>query len=223
LIRARPVAHQDAMLAAVEEVYGLTFDPDAITAVRPNGKTDRQILRELLAPRGVEGAALEAGFDEFERIACEHHARSTDATLSPEDSKRTAALLAALRDDGHLLALLTGNLEKIGRHKMKLGGLLAYFPEGQGAFGSDAEHRPDLVTIARERAASLNGGEPHPQDDTLIIGDTPLDVAAAIAGGVKSIGVAGFRYTREDLLEAGADVAIDELDEVPAALDQLQK
>ena len=51
------------MLAAVNEVYGLQFDPGAITAVRPNGKTDRQILRELLKPRGVEGATLEAGFD----------------------------------------------------------------------------------------------------------------------------------------------------------------
>jgi phosphoglycolate phosphatase len=212
------------MLAAVEQVYGVTFDPDEqpISAVSPNGKTDRQILRLLLAPRGVEGAELEAGFPEFERIACEHHALSDVATLSPEDSARTAALLGSLRDDGHILALLTGNLEKIGRHKMKLGGLIEYFPEGQGAFGSDAEHRPELVTIARERAASLNGGEPHPADDTVIIGDTPLDVAAAIAGGVRSIGVAGFRFTREDLLEAGADVAIDELDEVPAALDQLK-
>jgi phosphoglycolate phosphatase-like HAD superfamily hydrolase len=168
---------------------------------------------------GVEHAAIDAGFEEFELIACRRHSQSRERVLTREDSERTAAILSTLRDAGHLLALLTGNLESIGRHKMELAGLGEFFPAGQGAFGSDAEHRPDLVPIARERA-SVNG-RPHPADDTVVIGDTPLDVAAAIAGGVLSIGVGGFRYTREDLLEAGADHAVDELDEIPAALERL--
>jgi phosphoglycolate phosphatase len=221
LIRAAPKAHQEAMIAAVEEVYGVTFAPDEdpVRAVVPNGKTDRQIVREMLEPRGVASQAIDAGFPEFERIACERHSASSDEVLVGGDRERTAAVLQRLADAGHVLALLTGNLEPIARHKMALAGLDRFFVPGQGGFGSDAEVRAELVTIARGRAGS--GDEPHPREDTVVIGDTPLDVAAAHADGVRAIALAGFRYTRDDLLVAGADVAVDHLDEVDAALAEL--
>ena len=128
-------------------------------------------------------------------------------------------MLRSLEDAGHRLALLTGNLEPIARHKMELAGLARFFPPGQGGFGSDAEVRAELVTIARQRAGA--NGRPHTADDTMVIGDTPLDVAAAHADGVRAIAIGGFRYTREDLLAAGADAAVDDLDEVEAALAHL--
>ena len=211
LIRASPKAHQEAMLAAVERVYGVSFAPDEdpIGAVVPNGKTDRQIVREMLEPRGV---AVDEGFPEFERVACRLHSASRDEVLTGAVRDRTAALLRALRDDGHLLALLTGNLEPIARHKMQLAGLAEFFAPGLGGFGSDAEARPELVPLARRRAAL--DGEPYPRADTLVIGDTPLDVAAAHADDVRAVGVGGFRYTSDDLLAAGADAAVDELHEV---------
>jgi phosphoglycolate phosphatase-like HAD superfamily hydrolase len=215
LIRASPKAHQRAMLAAVEQVYGIEFGPgeDPIGQVVPNGKTDRQIVREMLEPRGVAPERVSAGFRDFEQVACELHSASRDEVLSAADSERTAGVLAALAGDGHLLALLTGNLEPIGRHKMELAGLGGFFAPGQGGFGSDAEARAELVPLARGRAAL--DGAPHPREATVVIGDTPLDVAAALADRVRSIGVAGFRYTRDDLLAAGADAVVDELDELP--------
>jgi phosphoglycolate phosphatase len=214
LIRASPRAHQRAMLEAVEQVWDVAFEPgdDPIAAVVPNGKTDRQIVRELLAPRGVRGTAVDDGFPEFERVACELHSASRDEVLTGAVRERTAALLSGLRDDGHLLALLTGNLEPIARHKMRLAGLDGFFAPGLGGFGSDAEARPELVPLARRRAAA--NGRPHPREDTLVIGDTPLDVAAARADEVRAIGVGGFRYTTADLLAAGADAAVDELHQV---------
>ncbi len=128
-------------------------------------------------------------------------------------------MLRALAGAGHLLALLTGNLERIARHKMDLAGLGGFFAPAQGGFGSDAEARAELVPLARRRAAV--DGRPHPREDTLVIGDTPLDVAAAQADGVRSIGVAGFRYTSDDLLAAGADAVVDELDELEPVVDDL--
>jgi phosphoglycolate phosphatase-like HAD superfamily hydrolase len=221
LIRASPRAHQRAMLEAVQAVYPVSFTPDddPIGQVVPNGKTDRQIVREMLEPRGIAPAAIDAGFPEFERIACERHSASRDDVLVGDVRERTAAMLQRLADAGHVLALLTGNLEPIARHKMDLAGLGGFFAAGQGGFGSDAEHRPDLVPLARSRAGS--NGAPHPREDTVVIGDTPLDVAAAHADDVRAIGVGGFRYTRDDLLAAGADAAVDELDEVEGALDSL--
>ncbi len=215
LIRASPKAHQRAMLDAVQEVYGVSFgaDEDPIGEVVPNGKTDRQIVREMLTPRGITDGAVDEGFPAFERMACERHSASRDEVLTGEVRDSTAALLRTLRDDGHLLALLTGNLEPIARHKMDLAGLGEFFAPGLGGFGSDAEARPERVPLARRRAADADG-RPHPREDTVVIGDTPLDVAAAHADDVRAIGVGGFRYTRDDLLAAGAEAAVDELVEV---------
>jgi phosphoglycolate phosphatase-like HAD superfamily hydrolase len=219
LIRASPHAHQRAMLAAVQEVYGVSFGPgdDPIGQVVPNGKTDRQIVREMLEPRGVAGTAVDEGFPAFERIACDLHSASRDEVLTGEVRDRTAALLRGLRDEGHVLALLTGNLEPIARHKMALAGLSEFFAPGLGGFGSDAEARPELVPLARRRAAGPDG-RPHPREDTVVIGDTPLDVAAAHADDVRAIAVGGFRWTRDELLARGADAAVDELHEVAAVL-----
>jgi phosphoglycolate phosphatase len=221
LIRTSPTAHQRAMLGAVEQVYGVSFgdDEDPIGQVVPNGKTDRQIVREMLEPRGVAPDDVTGGFPDFERVACQLHSASRDDVLVGEERDRTAAVLRELADAGHVLALLTGNLEPIARHKMDLAGLGDFFAPGLGGFGSDAEARAELVPLARGRAAT--NGRPHPREDTLVIGDTPLDVAAALADGVRSVGYAGFRFTRDDLLEAGADAAIDELVELPAVIADL--
>jgi phosphoglycolate phosphatase len=221
LIRGAPRAHQQAMLAAVTEVYGVTFDGEEnpVRAVVPNGKTDRQIVREMLLPRGVDDAAIDAGFERFERLSCEHHSLSRDAVLTEEESERTAAVLRTLAEDGHTLALLTGNLEPIARHKMDLAGLGDFFAPGLGGFGSDAEARPELVPIARRRAG--RDGRDYPREDTVVIGDTPLDIAAAHADDVRAVGIAGFGYTSDDLLAAGADAVVDDLDELPAVVGEL--
>jgi phosphoglycolate phosphatase-like HAD superfamily hydrolase len=121
-------------------------------------------------------------------------------------------VLERLRAAGHRLALVTGNLEPIARRKLEVRGLGGFFPAGQGGFGSDARDRADLVRIARERAGD------HPAADTVLIGDTPLDVQAALSAGVRAVGVAGSRYSREDLLDAGAAAAIEELEELEEQL-----
>ena len=59
----------------------MTFEPgeEPIRKVVPNGKTDRQIVREMLVPRGVSDAAVDAGFAELERIAWSNWRRVLDA------------------------------------------------------------------------------------------------------------------------------------------------
>ena len=120
----------------------------------PHGKTDRQIVRQILERRGVTDGAVDAGFGDFERVACELHHGSERELLVGAERERTVATLRALAESGHVLALLTGNLEPIARRKMELAGLGGFFAERQGAFGSDAEARPELVPIARRRAAA---------------------------------------------------------------------
>jgi phosphoglycolate phosphatase len=218
LIRERPTAHQQAMVGAIERVYGVGFEPgeEPVSDVGPHGKTDRQIVREILGSRGVDDGAIDAGFPEFERLQCELHHEIERPLLTGDARERTAAALQSLASSGHTLALLTGNLEPIARRKMELAGLGDFFAPGRGAFGSDAEARPELVPIARRRAGE--DGRPHPAGDTVVIGDTPLDVAAAHADGARAIGITGHRFRRDDLVASGADAVVDELDEVERAL-----
>jgi phosphoglycolate phosphatase len=213
LVRSRPLTHQQALARAAVEVLGMPPSTDAasVRAVEPWGKTDRWILDDMLAAAGRPTPVSEDELARWERAACAAYEELENGAADEVD-RRHAVVLASLRDAGHALALVTGNLEPIARRKLSLRGLGSFFPAGQGGFGSDARDRAELVRIARRRAGD------HPAEDTVLIGDTPLDVAAALAADVRAIGVAGSRYTRDDLLAAGAQAAIDELEELPALL-----
>src|SRR6185312_6939276 len=80
----------------------------------------------------------------------------------------------AQRDDVRL-SLVTGNYEPVGRLKLSRAGLWRHFPSGQGGFGSDSEDRAALPGIARKRAG--HQGVSYPRARTIVIGDTPRDIA----------------------------------------------
>ena len=101
-----------------------------------------------------------------------------------------------------LLSLVTGNLEAVARMKLRAAGIGDRFPSGQGGFGSDHEDRTELPAVARARAGA--GGDPHPRERTLVIGDTPRDIACARADGVRCVAVAGGPYPPEALADADA-------------------
>jgi phosphoglycolate phosphatase-like HAD superfamily hydrolase len=223
LVRGRPVEHQDALVRALVEVYGIALrdGENPVRDVEPWGKTDRQILRDVLRPRGFEDEQVDALLEPFERRACELHSAAEEPLLSGEPRDRTAAALAALRDEGHQMALLTGNLEPIARQKMELCALAEFFPPGQGAFGSDAERRAELVPIARARAGQ--DGRPYPRAETLLVGDTPFDIAAAHADEVRCVAVTGRRFGRAELEKAGAEAVIEELADLPDLVARLAR
>jgi phosphoglycolate phosphatase len=216
LVRGRPLTHQLALEEAAGSVFGLRVAPGEtpVSDVEPWGKTDRQILRDVLANAGLPAPRPDE-LERWERAACEAYER-LEVADDEDGHADTAAALGRLRDAGHALALLTGNLEPIARRKLSLRGLGDYFPPGQGGFGSDAELRPELVPIARARAGDA------PPRDTVLIGDTPLDVKAAAADGVRAIGITGHRFSARALLEAGAAATVDEIGEIEGALEALR-
>jgi phosphoglycolate phosphatase len=211
-VRGRPLTHQRAMEEAATAVFGLRVGPGEtpVIDVQPWGKTDRQILRDVLA-RADLPAPDPGSLARWERAACDAYERLEVGDGTAEHAA-TAEVLGRLRDAGHRLALVTGNLEPIARRKLSLRGLGDYFPTGQGAFGSDADLRPELVPIARARAGDV------PRDQTVLIGDTPLDVAAARADGVRAVAITGHRFSAEALLEVGAAATIDDVAELDAVL-----
>ncbi len=86
-----------------------------------------------------------------------------------------------------------------------------------GGYGSDDQVRATLVRLCRERAEAKHGVR-FAAAEVLVIGDTPHDVAGALANGVTGIGVATGRSTAADLRAAGADVVLDSLADVEAAV-----
>ncbi|HEU4699604.1 MAG TPA: HAD family hydrolase [Gemmatimonadales bacterium] len=212
-----------------EHVAGVTEPaaaPDlhaCFAAVRFDGKTDPQIVGELLAAAG-EPAPHDAG---RVRSLCERYVRLLEHELRHPEARTTVmpgvpALLDALeREPGVVLGLLTGNLLEGAGLKLRAAGLdPARF--AIGAYGSDAAHRPELPPIAARRAAerfgARFGGRAPDGHAVVIIGDTPADVTCGRSIGARAIAVATGAYSMEDLAAAGPHAVFADLSDTAAVL-----
>ena len=208
-------AGRRAVHAALTEVFG-SIGPDGAMF---DGKTDRQIVRELMRLDGHADAHIDERMDAS--IASyvanlEHELEAPDAT-PPRLLPGVNALLDALeaRDDV-MLGLLTGNVEAGARAKLAAVGIeFARFRVN--AFGSDHELRPELPGIARARA-EVALGRPVDGGDVVVIGDTPADVQCGRGIGARAIGVATGRYSTAQLAEHGAAAVFDDLSDTAAVV-----
>jgi phosphoglycolate phosphatase len=206
LLAGATKAHREALQAALREVHGVE-DPETFwPSVHPAGRTDGEIARMILLLAGVSAKQIDDGSDAVREVCCREYAHRCPNDLSHRVIPGVPQLLLSLfSDDGVRLALLTGNFEPIARIKLKRSGIGMYFPVGQGAFGSDAEDRTELPGLARRRAAQ--DGVSHPREQTIVIGDTPMDIACARADGVRCVAVATGPFGVEELSEADAVAA----------------
>jgi phosphoglycolate phosphatase-like HAD superfamily hydrolase len=188
-------AGRRAVNAALEEAFGVAVPGDH----EFDGKTDPQIVRELMRLAGVDDATIDARLSS----ALERYVELLDVELSGDDHKGKtfpgiAPLLDALeaRDDV-MLGLLTGNVRRGAKAKLAAVGI-AHERFKVGAFGSDHASRPELPAIARRRAEALLGHRVA-GEDVVVIGDTPADMGCGAGIGARSIGVATGRYSVQDL------------------------
>lgn len=178
--------------------------------LRLSGRTDPSILREIFASYDLpfdDARAQDILDDYLDRFAAEI-AQAGD--LSSWELPGARRLLASLEGVA-ALAVATGNVERGARLKLEAVGLDHFFPVG--GFGSDHEERPALVRIGAERAASHYRIDPA---GVVVIGDTPLDIEAARRNGYHAVGVATGVFSRDDLVESGADAVLDSLDDPSA-------
>lgn len=207
----------EAMSAALQEVHGV--DTSLIrTHIPTAGRTDSEIARAILLDAGVSADRIDALADRVRDRCCEWSARLLPDDLSGAVLPGVLDLLSWLNDQQDVkLGLLTGSYEPIAWLKVTRAGLGAAFPRGQGAFGSDAEDRMALSAIARCRAGTSQA--PYPRGETIVVGDTPQDVACARADGVRSVAVATGSSTLAEL--TAADVAVSNAFDLRAALAEL--
>lgn len=207
----------EAMLAALSEVHGI--DTGAIrTRIETDGRTDGEIARAILVGAGVSRERIDALAESVRESCCRSAARLLPDDLSCAVLPGIEELLDRLNaQEGLKLGLLTGNYEQIARLKLARAGIGGVFAPGQGAFGSDAEDRTALPGIARRRAGTA--GSPYPRRETIVIGDTPRDIACARADGVRCVAVATGSFTSEAL--AAADVVAGDAVELERSLADL--
>jgi phosphoglycolate phosphatase len=192
-------AHRDALQAALLEVHEV--DASSLRPASPAGRTDGEIARAILIDAGISAERIDERADAVRELCCRNYARLCPADLTGTVLPGVRELLELLswRDDV-LLGLLTGNYEPVARIKLERAGIGHYFPGGQGAFGSDSEDRAALPQLARRRAGAR--GRPYPRERTVVIGDTPRDIACARADGVRCVAVATGPYGLDRLEEA---------------------
>jgi phosphoglycolate phosphatase-like HAD superfamily hydrolase len=189
--------------AALEAVFGTSGRLEGYDFA---GKPDPRIVLDVMS---AEGFPSEVVIAELPRVR-EEYLRRLAGGLDGERMRLLPGVGEMLeRLHGRVaIGLLTGNWE--GGARLKLGhfGLNRYFPFG--AFGEDGANRSDFPPHALERAARHHG-ETFRAEETMIIGDSLLDVACARAHGVRSLAVATGRTSAAALAAAGADWVIADL------------
>lgn len=178
---ARPSPRRRAIngaLAAVCEAPGVDFQRAVVS-----GLTDWQIAEQAVR-------AVRPGFDldgDTWRLVVARAEALFDAATPPGGPLYGAlpgvpAVLHALRGDGHVLGIVTGNLPFFGYNKLAQAGIDAALFLGPTAFGDHARERAHLVRLAMAKAGC--GAAP-----VLVLGDTARDRAGAVAAGAAFLGV----------------------------------
>ena len=188
-------AGRRAMQRALTSAFGTSGD----ASYRYDGKTDMQIVRDLMRNEGYSDALIDARMNALlDEYVSSLHEELRSGAIHIERFGGVVELIEALeaRPDRRV-GLLTGNIEVGAGAKLRAVGL----DPGRfriNAFGSDHEVRGELPAIAQRRAREELGL--HVEGDAIvIIGDTPADIECGRAIGARAIGVATGRYSVEDL------------------------
>jgi phosphoglycolate phosphatase-like HAD superfamily hydrolase len=189
-----------------------------------SGRTDSAIALEVLTAAGLPDpralvpafqATMAARADEMAGLLRER------GQVLPGAAEALAAV-AGLAGPGTLVvqSLLTGNIRRLAEVKLGALGLLGQLDLDAGAYGDLHEDRAQLVPAARLAAARGYGADFSGQA-TVLIGDTPLDVEAALATGARVIAVATGEYDTDQLAAAGAHCVLPDLTDTARLLTEI--
>jgi phosphoglycolate phosphatase len=194
---------------ALERAFAARYGLEgAMAGVQLAGKTDPNIVEEVFRAR-LERSPSAAELEDI----LELYPRFLRAELASADGFRLMPAVVEVLDHlaglpGVRIGLATGNIRAGAQAKLERAGLWHRFE--LGGFACDHRDRHRLVARAIERAGGV------PADQVVVIGDTPLDVAAARACGVWAVAVATGFISRAELAACAPDALFDTLAELPA-------
>lgn len=173
--------HRDAMVVGIRRVTGLETTTDGIPV---QGMLDPVILATMMRRAGAKASQVREAMPAIMRAAERYYLRVCPV-LHDKHCPGVKPLLDRLMRRNILLALVTGNLTRIGWRKLERAGLSDYFRFG--AFGEMAKTRAGLAKLAirqarREKLISHDA-------PISLIGDATSDIMAAHANGIRAISV----------------------------------
>jgi phosphoglycolate phosphatase len=199
-----------------EDVFREMFGRE-LPAVAPKaGRTDRAITLDTLELAGVDEPR--GRVDDFlAALARRVAAEDGTATGHVRAQAGAQAAVGALAGAGLRQSVLTGNIRPLAALKLHAAGLGEHLDLDIGAYGDVHEERAELVPVAR-RAAGLAYGADFAGHSTVLVGDTPLDVAAALATGARAVGVATGSFSAAQIAAAGAHAVLPDLTDAALVL-----
>jgi phosphoglycolate phosphatase len=197
-----------------KEIYASAFTalagrPPAQPA-RTAGRTDRLIIRDMFADHQLPAPAWERAEAALEEAGARHE---QELKVRGRVLPGVHSVLAEACEDATIVSsVLTGNIAANALVKLRPFGLDRYLDLAVGAYGADSDRRADLVAVSRERIRVA-----HPWADgapTILVGDTPRDVEAALVAGAQVVAVASGIHSADELHAAGATVVLNDLREL---------
>jgi phosphoglycolate phosphatase-like HAD superfamily hydrolase len=203
LVRRAGPHHREALVAAVRAVTGLDTTTEGIPV---HGMLDPDILRLMMRTAGWDDIRIASVMPRV-IVSAQDIYQDSVPDLRDKICPGAGELLAELQRRGVVLALVTGNLTRIGWRKLERAGLRDYFRFG--AFGEMATTRGGLARLAIQRARGeklIDGNSP-----VSLVGDAVQDVQAARENGIRAIAVRTGITPLEDLKAAGPDLLLEDL------------
>jgi phosphoglycolate phosphatase-like HAD superfamily hydrolase len=208
LVRRAGPHHRQALVDAVREVLGIETTTEGIPV---HGMLDPDILTQMMRAGGVAHGVIASKMPAIIEAAQEIYQTSVP-DIRDKTCPGVVPLLDLLQGRRTMLALVTGNLTRIGWRKLERAGLRHYFRFG--AFGEMASTRGGLARLAVEQARREGV-----VDGTIsLIGDATQDVLAARENGIRSIAVRTGITPPEDLEACTPDLLLDDLTQLDLSI-----
>lgn len=169
------------------------------------GRPLRDSFREFV----TEEAEVDHLFGRYREYQLEHH----DRLVRPYDG--IVAAIQGFAAAGHPMAIVTSKADWLALRALAHVGLDTAISVVVGC-DSCTRHKPHPEPV--ERALALLRAAP---EDAIFVGDSPHDVESGRAARVRTIGVTWGASGRDELARAGADLVIDDVELLPAAVRSL--
>ncbi len=201
--RAGP-QHRLALIRAVHDVLGLDTTTDGVPL---HGMLDPDIIRCMLENADIAPSDIDAAMPAILIAAEEAYLATEIPDIRDKRCPAVPEILDLLAERGVAMALVTGNLPRIGWRKLERAGIHHYFRHG--GFGGMAPTRGGLTKLAI--ADALRDGRITPGARISLIGDAPQDIRAAQENGIQSIAVRTGVTPPGELEACGPDHLLEDL------------
>jgi phosphoglycolate phosphatase-like HAD superfamily hydrolase len=205
--------------SVIENIFKITVPDTALPSFA--GRTDLSILYDIADNVGIEHNAFTEKLPviwnnihkEFQEIC-----NSDNMELLPYAKELIDSINA---NSYSKLALVTGNSKENAYLKLSSFDLDKHFPIG--AFGSDHKNRNQLPKIAIDRANEYYKSDIFSSKNSIIIGDSPLDIVCAKSNNMPVIAVATGGVSVEELSHHDPDMIVENFSEINHIINSIER